>query len=143
MLFQANATVMWIVYVLIATVILWLFLWLATRLIAGKNVADNKKLMLLLSALIIIIVIPLITGFIGSILGVIGNALADLRTLIYPSGSNQLTRLVSAIEFLLILLVLKLLVTNEWKDALWIGLIGFFLLYMLLTLIPELMLFSL
>jgi hypothetical protein len=140
MILQGNS-IMWLVYVLIATILLWLFLWLASKIIVSKTFANDKKLMLLLASLVIIIVIPLISGVIGMVLNAIGGALADLRTLIYPSGQNQLGRLVPVIEFLLILVVIKLFTSVDWKDTVWISLLALLLLYLLLTILPELMAF--
>jgi hypothetical protein len=138
MIFQASDAILYVVFILIATVILWLCIWLATRLIVSKTFASDKKIALLIAALLIVIVVPLISGAIGSVLNLIGNALADLRTLIYPHGVNHLGALTSVIEFLLILIVLKLIVRLEWKDAVWIALIALFFLYIILTLLPEL-----
>ena len=140
MLLQGNFTPLTILYILIATIFLWLMLWLATRFIVTKDFASRKKFMLLLVALIMVVLIPLVSGVIGSIISLPGEALLFLRNLIPGQNvsRNYVTALVPIIIFLLFLLILKFLAGVDWKDATWIALIALFLLYLLYTLLPEL-----
>ncbi|MHA1678830.1 MAG: hypothetical protein ACTSW3_08645 [Promethearchaeota archaeon] len=127
-----------ILYVLVATVFLWLMLWLATRFIVGKDFASRKKIILLIVALIMVVLIPLLSGVIAVIVGWPGAAMAWLRNLIDGGGRNYTTALVPIIVFLLFLLILKFLAGMDWKDTTWIALIAMLLLYMLYSLVPEL-----
>ena len=86
--------------------------------------------------------IPLISGLIGGVLSALGNLVLDLRHIFLSGGHNYISALTGVIEFLLILIVLKLLVTDDWGDAVWVALIALFFLYLLLTLFAELAQFS-
>ena len=127
-----------ILYVLIATIFLWLMLWLATRFIVTKDFASNKKFILLLVALLMVVLIPLVSGVVAIIVGWQGEAMVWIRSLIDNGGHNYTTALVPIIIFLLFLLILKFLAGMDWKDTTWVALIALFLLYMLYSLLPEL-----
>ncbi len=131
---------MTIVYILIATILLWLMLYLATRIIVSKTFASDKKIMLLLSSLIMVIIISLITGVIVQILGYAGDGMAQLRNLLDPNngGRNYVTNMAPIINFLLFILILHFFVKMNWNNTIWVALIGIFLLYLLYSAIPEL-----
>ncbi len=140
MLLQGSFNPLVILYVLIATIFLWLMLWLATRFIVTKDFASRKKFMLLIVALIMVVLIPLVSGVIGTIISWPGEGLLLLRNLIPGQNVNQnyVTALVPIIIFLLFLLILKFIGGMDWKDTTWVALIAMFLLYLLYTLLPEL-----
>ncbi len=138
MLLQGGFDPWVILYVLVATIFLWLTLWLATRFIVTKDFASRKKIMLLLVALIMVVLIPLLSGVIGIIISWPGQAMVWLRDLIDGGGHNYVTALVPIIIFLLFLLILKFLAGMDWKDTTWVALIALFLLYLLYSLVPEL-----
>jgi hypothetical protein len=143
MLLQANGTVMFIVFLLIASVLLWLMLYFASSLIIGKTYASNKKLVLLIAAIILVLVVPLITGVIGTILNAVGGLFAGIRNLIDGQGSNYVGALVPIINFLLFMVVLKFICgMDRWDHVLWISLIALFFLFILYSLIPELVQFG-
>ena len=131
-----NALV--ILYVLIATIFLWLTLWISTRFIVTKEYASRRKFMLLFVALIMVVIIPLVSGVVGIIVTWPGDAMVWLRELLGGGGHNYTTALVPIIIFLLFLLILKFLAGMDWKDTTWVALIALFLLYMLYSLLPEL-----
>ncbi len=138
MLLQGNFDLWTVLYILIATIFLWLMLWLATRFIVTKDFASNKKFVLLLVALIMVVLIPLVSGVVLIIVSWPGEAMVWIRSLIDNGGRNYTTALVPIIIFLLFLMILKFLAGMDWKDTTWVALIALFLLYMLYSLLPEL-----
>ena len=138
MLLQGSFNPLVILYILIATIFLWLMLWLATRLIVTKEFASRKKFLLLLVALIMVVLIPLVSGVVATVVGWPGEAMVWIRSLIDNGGRNYTTALVPIIIFLLFLFILKFIGGLDWKDTTWIALIALFLLYMLYSLLPEL-----
>ena len=127
-----------ILYILIATIFLWLMLWLATRFIVTKDFASRKKFMLLLVALIMVVLIPLVSGVVAVVVGWPGDAMVWIRSLLGGGGRNYTTALVPIIIFLLFLFILKFIGGMDWKDTTWVALIALFLLYTLYSLLPEL-----
>ncbi len=142
MLFQANADVIFIVALIIAIVIMTIFIYLAVWAIETKHKASDKKLMILLAAFLAVFLLPIIAGAIGQVLGALGGILADLRTAIYPSGQNYLTSLIPIIYFLMLFVCIKYLIDCKWESSVWISLLSLFLLYILLTLVPEIARFA-
>ena len=124
--------------ILIATIFLWMMLWVATRFIIGKDFASDRKIMLLIAALLIVVLVPIVTETIMFVLDLFGELAAGLRNLIDSGGQNYVTQMAPIISFLLFLIVLKFMVGMDWKDTTWISLIGIFLLYILYSLVPEL-----
>ncbi len=127
---------LYILTVLIGTVILTLCLYFGVQVIVSKNKAQDKKLMIFVCALLIVLVIPLIVGFIAQILALIGGLLAAIR-----DTPNQLMNLVPILVFLLMIILIHFFLDVSWSDSVWIGLIGLFFLYILLTVVPELLVF--
>ena len=130
--------VLTIVYILIATILFWLMLWLATRLIVSKDFASNKKIMLLLTALLMVVLVPIITSAIVTVLSWAGDLMVSLRDLVGGGGHNYVTGLASVISFLIFMIFLKFLVGMDWKDTTWVALVGIFFLYVFYSLVPEL-----
>jgi hypothetical protein len=143
MIYQASGWIFFIIYLLIASILLWLCLYLASSWIISKSYAKDKKMVLFFAAILLVLLVPIISGVIGMVLNFLGNALASLRTLIYPRGQNVVGSLTPVIAFLLFLIILKFVCSMEsWEKTLWISLIGLFLLFILYSLFPELMLFG-
>lgn len=139
MLFQfGEATIWYIIWLVLATIIVALILYIAVRLVDSKLRASDKKWMILLIAFIMVLIIPLIVGAITMVLGVIGDLLAGLRTLLYPSGQNFLVQLAPVIAFLFLFLLVKFLITDSWEHSIWISLITFFFLFLIYCVLPEL-----
>ena len=138
MLLQTNVF-MTIVYILIASILLWLMLWLASRLIISKSYATDKRFMLLIAALVLVIVVPLVGSGASYILNLIGGLFAGLRDLIQPGhGQNYVGQLVPIVVFFVFMVILKLLAGMDWRDATWISFLSLLLLYCLYSLVPEL-----
>ena len=131
MLFQLEDTLFFILWLIIATVIVALIIYIAVLLIASKTKASDKKFLIVLLAFICVLILPIILGAIDGVLGTIGNLIAF-------SGSNHLPRLTPIIGFLIILILTKFFVDISWDQAVWISLFTLFVLFLLYTMIPEL-----
>jgi len=131
MLFQGEATLFFILWLILATVIVALIIYISVLLIGSKTKASDKKFLIILLAFICVLIIPIILGAINSVLGAIGNLIAF-------SGSNYLTQLTPIIGFLIILILTKFLIDLSWDQAVWISLLTLFFLFLLYTMIPEL-----
>lgn len=138
MILQGTFGIMTIVFILIATIFLWLALWLATRIIVSKDFGNRKKIMLLLTALLMVLLVPIVTGLIVSVIGLPGELMVMLRGLIDGNGRNYVSGMAPIIAFLIFLMILKFLVGMEWRHTIWVALIGIFLLYLFYSLLPEL-----
>ena len=110
MLFQLDSTLMFILWLILATVIVALILYISVLLIASKTKASDKKFVIIILAFIFVLIIPIILGAINSVLGVIGSLVAF-------SGSNYLTQLTPIIGFLIILVLTKFLISIPWDQA--------------------------
>ena len=130
MLFQNGEPLIFILWLIIATVIVALVLYIAVLLIVSKTKASDKKFLIILLAFICVLVIPLVLGAIGSIFAVFDE--------IPWSDDNYLTLLIPIIGFLIILVLIKFLLDVAWDNALWISLLTLFVLFLLYTLIPGL-----
>ncbi|MHA1729249.1 MAG: hypothetical protein ACTSWY_11020 [Promethearchaeota archaeon] len=139
MIFQLNLdpTLEFIIWLIVATIIVGLFINLATRWIVSKTKASDKLLMEFLAALIGVFLVPLIAGAIGFVLTAIGNLPAML-----PWGANYMAVLVPVIQYLLFLIIIKFLLAEDWNDAVWITLIALFLLFFLYSCFPILYKFT-
>jgi len=131
MLFQGEATLFFILWLILAVVIVALIIYISVLLIGSKTKASDKKFLIILLAFICVLIIPIILGAINSVLGAIGN-------LIDFSGSNYLTQLTPIIGFLIILILTKFLIDLSWDQAVWISLLTLFFLFLLYTMIPDL-----
>ncbi|TKJ24493.1 MAG: hypothetical protein CEE42_10685 [Promethearchaeota archaeon Loki_b31] len=131
MLFQGESTLFFILWLILATVIVALIIYISVLLIGSKTKASDKKFLIILLAFICVLIIPIILGAINSVLGAIGN-------LIDFSGSNYLTQLTPIIGFLIILILTKFLIDLSWDQAVWISLLTLFFLFLLYTMIPDL-----
>ena len=100
MLFQGEATLFFIFWLILATVIVALIIYISVLLIGSKTKASDKKFLIILLAFICVLIIPIILGAINSVLGAIGDLIAF-------SGSNYLTQLTPIIGFLIILILTK------------------------------------
>ena len=130
MLFQAEGTLLFVLWLILATVILALIIYIAVLLIVSKTKASDKKFLIILLAFICVLVIPLVLGAISSVFGVFSQ--------IPWSDGNYLTLLIPIIGFLIILVLGKFLLDVAWDKALWISLLTLFVLFLLYTLIPGL-----
>lgn len=131
MLFQLESTLLFILWLILATVLVALIIYISVLLIVSKTKASDKKFLIIVLAFLCVLIIPIILGAVNSVLGAIGNLLAF-------SGSNYLTQLTPIIGFLIILILTKFLIDLSWDQAVWISLLTLFFLFLLYTMIPEL-----
>lgn len=131
MLFQLESTLFFILWLILATVLVALIIYISVLLINSKTKASDKKFLIIVLAFLCVLIIPIILGAVNSVLGAIGNLLAF-------SGSNYLTQLTPIIGFLIILILTKFLIDLSWDQAVWISLLTLFFLFLLYTMIPEL-----
>ncbi|MFO7797044.1 MAG: hypothetical protein ACQERB_10780 [Promethearchaeati archaeon] len=143
MLFQTADPIIFLLGIIIGTVLLGLIIYLAVLLIESKTKASDKVIMIFLLALIVILILPPVLGAVGSVLGAIGDVFANIRNAIDGGGANYLTQLVPIIGFLILLVLTKFFVDIKWETSVWISLLTLFMLYILLSLIPELDFFGL
>ncbi|MHA1326772.1 MAG: hypothetical protein ACTSRH_05560 [Promethearchaeota archaeon] len=83
MLFQAESSIMFIIWLILATVLLWLIIYLSVLVIQSKTKASDKKFMELLLAFIIALFLPIVLSAISMVLGSIGQLLALIRLYLY------------------------------------------------------------
>ena len=135
MIFQLNLdpTIEYIVWLIIGTIILGLFIYLSTIWLVSKTKAKDKLVMEFLAAFLCIFLLPIITGAIGYVLNLIGSLPALL-----PWGANYMGDLVPVVAYLLFLIIIKFLLGIEWSNSVWISLITLFLLYFLYSFFPVL-----
>ena len=130
MLFQGNETLMFVLWLILATVIVTLILYIAVLLIVSKTKASDKKFLIILVAFICVLVLPIVLGALYSVFAVV--------TVPWNPGGNYLILLVPIIGFLIVLVLVKFLLDVAWDHALWISLLTLFILFLLYTLIPGL-----
>jgi len=138
MLFQFGDPIFFILWLILATVVVFLIMYIAVRLVVSKTKASDRWVLILLLAFIAVLLLPVIVGAIMMVLNVIGEALADLRSAIDGGGQNFLGNFGPIIFFLLLLAFTKFLVDISWEHALWVSLLTLFILYIIYSLIPEL-----
>lgn len=131
MLFQWESTLFFILWLILATVIVTLIIYISTLLIESKTKASDKKFLIILLAFICVLIIPVVLGAINSVLVAIGDLVAF-------SGRNHLIELTPIIGFLIILVLTKFFLDISWDHAVWIALLTLFFLFLLYTMIPEL-----
>ncbi len=131
MIFQGEQTLFFVLWLIIATIVVALIIYIAVLLITSKTKASDKRFLIILLAFICVLILPIVLGAINSVLGVIGNLIAF-------SGSNYLTQLTPIIGFLIILILVKFFIDITWDHAVWISLTTLFFLFLLYTMIPGL-----
>jgi hypothetical protein len=131
MLFQLEDTLFFVLWLVLATIIVTLIIYIAVVLIQSKTKASDKKFIIIILAIICVLIIPVVLGAINQVLGAIGSLIAF-------SGQNYLTNLTPIIGFLLILVLVKFFIDISWDHAVWISLLTLFFLFLLYTMIPEL-----
>jgi len=127
-----------VLWLILATVIVFLIMYIAVLLIVSKTKASDKWLLILILAFISVLVLPIIVNAIMMVLNILGDGLAMLRSVIDGGGQNFLTNFAPIIFFLLLLALTKFLLSISWEHALWVSLLTLFILYIIYSLIPEL-----
>jgi len=138
MLFQFGDPLFFVLWLILATVIVFLIMYIAVLLIISKTKAKDKWVLILILAFVAVLVLPIIVGAIMMVLNLLGNGLASLRSAIDGGGQNFLGNFGPIIFFLLLLALTKFLLGISWEHALWVSLLTLFILYIIYSLIPEL-----
>jgi hypothetical protein len=138
MIFQIGDPLFFILWLILATVIVFLIMYIAVRVVVSKTKASDKKFLILLLAFISVLLLPIIVGAIMFVLNFIGSAIASLRSALDGGGQNFLANFAPIVFFLLLLAITKWLVDISWEHALWVSLLTLFILYIIYSLIPEL-----
>lgn len=144
MLFQIiniGDPLFFVLWLILATVIVFLIMYIAVLVVVSKTKARDKWFLILLLAFIAVLVLPIIVGAIMWVLNLLGEGLAALRNALSqdPSaGHNYLQLFAPIIFFLLLLALTKFLLGISWEHALWVSLLTLFILYIIYSLIPEL-----
>ncbi len=140
MLVQINIgdPLFFVLWLILATVIVFLIMYIAVLLVVSKTKAKDKWFLILILAFVAVLVLPIIVNAIMMVLNFLGNGLATLRSAIDGGGHNYLTLFGPIIFFLLLLTLTKFLLGISWEHALWVSLLTLFLLYIIYSLIPEL-----
>ena len=138
MLFQDTDALLFILWLVIATIIVALIIFIVVILLESKTKASDKKFLIILLAFVIVLLLPIILNAVGLVLGAIGDALASIRDAIDGGGQNFLVLLVPVIGFLILLVLVKFLLDIPWDNSVWISLLLLFILYVIYCLIPEL-----
>ncbi|MFX0077460.1 MAG: hypothetical protein ACFE96_18610 [Candidatus Hermodarchaeota archaeon] len=127
-----------VLWLILATVIVFLIMYIAVLVVVSKTKARDKWFLILLLAFIAVLVLPIIVNAIMLVLNFLGNGLATLRSAIDGGGANYLSLFAPIIFFLLLLALTKFLLGISWEHALWVSLLTLFILYIIYSLIPEL-----
>jgi hypothetical protein len=141
MLFQIiniGDPLFFVLWLILATVIVFLIMYIAVLVVVSKTKARDKWFLILLLAFIAVLVLPIIVGAIMMVLNFLGDGLATLRSAIDGGGQNYLSLFAPIIFFLLLLALTKFLLGISWEHALWVSLLTLFILYIIYSLIPEL-----
>jgi hypothetical protein len=131
MIFQGEETLFFVLWLIVATIVVALIIYIATLLITSKTKASDKKFLIILLAFICVLILPIVLGAINSVLSAIGGLIAF-------SGQNYLPQLTPIIGFLIILILVKFFLDITWDHAVWISLTILFFLFLLYTMIPGL-----
>ncbi|MCK4379502.1 MAG: hypothetical protein KAW51_00055 [Candidatus Lokiarchaeota archaeon] len=138
MLFQDTDALLFVLWLVLATVVVALIIYIVVILLESKTKASDKKFLIILLAFIIVLLLPIILNAVGLVLGALGDALASIRDAIDGGGQNFLVGLVPVIGFLILLVLVKFLLDLPWDNSVWISLLLLFILYVIYSLIPEL-----
>ncbi len=138
MLFQSGDPLFFVLWLILATVLVFLIMYIAVLLVVSKTKARDKWVLILILAFIAVLVLPIIVGAIMTVLNLLGDGLATLRSAIDGGGHNYLENFGPIIFFLLLLALTKFLLGISWEHALWVSLLTLFILYIIYSLIPEL-----
>jgi hypothetical protein len=137
MILQIDNVFLFILWLVIALVMIYLVLFISVIIGESKERAKEKTLMIVILGLIILFAIPFLRSIFSLVLNFLGEGLASIRNFIDGGGQNYLGALVPILLFLVILVLVKYMLTVEWDNAIWISLIMLFILYVMYSLFPE------
>ena len=136
---ESPDTLMLVLGIIIGTIIVTLILYMVVRIIESEHRANDKIFMIILEAFIAVFILPIILGAVSTVLSVIGNIPMAIRDALDGGGANYLIMLVPIVGFLILLALTKFLIDISWESALWISLILLFILYIIYSIVPELL----
>ena len=134
-LFQIETLLFNVLWLAIGTIILSLIVLILLIKLESKEIAFEKKYMIILASFIITLILPLFLGVISILLQTLGDLLIVLR--FDNGGNNYFIQLAPLLGLVLILMLDKYLIEITWDKSLLISLLTLFLLYVIYSLIPE------
>ena len=135
MLFQIEVLLLNVLWLALGTIILSIIVFLLLFKLESKEIAFEKKYMIILASFIITLILPLFLGVISILLQVLGDFLIILR--FDYGGNNYIIQLASIFGLILILMLNKYLLDITWDKSLLISLLTLLVLYIIYSLIPE------
>ena len=135
MLFQIEVLLLNVLWLALGTIILSIIVFLLLFKLESKEIAFEKKYMIILASFIITLILPLFLGVISILLQVLGDFLIILR--FDYGGNNYIIQLASIFGLILILMLDKYLLDITWDKSLLISLLTLLVLYIIYSLIPE------
>jgi len=137
MIFQGTDTILLIVGLILATVILFLVLYIVEMYAESKTFAHDKKAATLLVAFIGVFLVPIIAGAIGYVFGAIEHLINAAQAALGAQQGHYLSALVPVFAFLLFWAFTKWILGLRWDKSCWIALIGLIILYLVWTIFPQ------
>lgn len=134
-LFQIEVLLFNILWLAIGTIILSLIAIVLLIKLESKEIAFEKKFMIILASFIITLGLPLFLGGISLLFQVLGDFLIVLR--FDDGGTNFIIKLVPIMGLILTLILYKYLIDVTWDKSLLISLLSLLVLYVMYSLIPE------
>ena len=116
-----------LILIIIAIILVAIFLYIGTRLIAGKKETETGYIVRLL--LVALVIVLLVTVVIGAVIGAIGEL--DPTDII----SGAAGQLIPVLVYLAIIFLIKYILIPErgevekWNASIWIGVVTLFLIY--------------
>lgn len=135
MLFQIEVLLLNVLWLALGTIILSIIVFLLLFKLESKEIAFEKKYMIILASFFITLILPLFLGVISILLQVLGDFLIILR--FDYGGNNYIIQLASIFGLILILMLDKYLLDITWDKSLLISLLTLLVLYIIYSLIPE------
>jgi len=135
MLFQIEVLLLNVLWLALGTIIISIIVFLLLFKLESKEIAFEKKYMIILASFIITLILPLFLGVISILLQALGDFLIILR--FDYGGNNYIIQLASIFGLILILMLDKYLLDITWDKSLLISLLTLLVLYIIYSLIPE------
>ena len=135
MLFQIEVLLLNVLWLALGTIILSIIVFLLLFKLESKEIAFEKKYMIILASFFITLILPLFLGVISILLQALGDFLIILR--FDYGGNNYIIQLASIFGLILILMLDKYLLDITWDKSLLISLLTLLVLYIIYSLIPE------
>ena len=129
MLFQIEVLLLNVLWLALGTIILSIIVFLLLFKLESKEIAFEKKYMIILASFFITLILPLFLGVISILLQALGDFLIILR--FDYGGNNYIIQLASIFGLILILMLDKYLLDITWDKSLLISLLTLLVLYII------------